>query len=81
MPPTPSEQFKTADDPAQDRYLSARQVRERFAGASDMWLWRRLNDDSGFPKPFEIAGRRFWKLSELIAWERAWANKSRPAAA
>jgi predicted DNA-binding transcriptional regulator AlpA len=45
-------------------------VRARYADASDMWLWRRLNDDSGFPKPLEICGRRFWKLSALIAWER-----------
>ena len=60
--------------PQADRFLNSRQVRERYAGASDMWLWRRLNDDSDFPKPIEIAGRRYWKLSALVAWERARAR-------
>jgi predicted DNA-binding transcriptional regulator AlpA len=35
-----------------------------------MWLWRRLHDDSGFPRPMMIAGRRLWRMSDLIAWER-----------
>jgi predicted DNA-binding transcriptional regulator AlpA len=71
MPPIPPEQLgPCASCASDDRYLNARQVRARYADASDMWLWRRLNDDSGFPKPLEICGRRFWKLSALIAWER-----------
>jgi hypothetical protein len=28
-------------EPAKDRLLTAAQVRERFGGVSDMWLWRR----------------------------------------
>jgi hypothetical protein len=32
-------------DPACERYLTAAQVRERYGGVSDMWLWRRLNQD------------------------------------
>jgi hypothetical protein len=39
-----------------------------------MWLWRRLRDDTKFPRPIEIRKRRYWKLSELIAWERACAR-------
>jgi predicted DNA-binding transcriptional regulator AlpA len=80
MPPIPTEQSSPAgscaSDSADDRYLSAKQVRARYADASDMWLWRRLNDDSDFPKPLEICGRRFWKLSGLIAWERTQVNAS-----
>jgi hypothetical protein len=53
-----------------DRYLNSRQVRARYADVSDMWLHQRLKDDSGFPKPLEICGRRFWKLSDLLDWER-----------
>jgi predicted DNA-binding transcriptional regulator AlpA len=53
-----------------DRFLNSKQVRARYADASDMWLWRRLNDESNFPKPLHIENRRFWKLSELVAWER-----------
>ena len=62
----------TDDDPilAGDRLLNSRTVRRRYDDASDMWLWRRLNDGSGFPRPLEIRGRRFWRLSELIEWER-----------
>ena len=67
-------------DPAQDRYLSTRQVRQRYADASDMWLWRRLHDNSGFPKPLEISGRRFWKLSALIEWEHHRAHPTEAAA-
>jgi hypothetical protein len=29
-------------DPADDRWLTAPQLRARFGGVSDMWLWRRL---------------------------------------
>jgi hypothetical protein len=49
-------------------------VRQRYGNASDMWLWRRLRDDSKFPRPIEIRKRRYWKLSELIMWERACAR-------
>jgi hypothetical protein len=30
----------------EDCYLTASQVRKRFGGVSDMWLWRRLNQRS-----------------------------------
>jgi hypothetical protein len=53
-----------------DCFLTARQTRARYGGASDMWLHRRLHDDSGFPQPVFICGRRFWKLADLVAWER-----------
>jgi predicted DNA-binding transcriptional regulator AlpA len=56
---------------AKDCFLNSRQVRHRYGGASEMWLWRRLNDDSGFPKPIEICARRFWRLSALVAWENS----------
>ena len=28
-------------DPAEERWLTAAQVRQRFGNVSDMWLWRR----------------------------------------
>jgi hypothetical protein len=61
-------------DEEHERLLTAAQVKRRFGDASDMWLWRRLHDSSGFPQPLFICARRFWKLSELIAWERARAK-------
>lgn len=54
---------------AADCFLTAKQTRERYGDVSDMWLWRRLHDDSGFPQPMVIQSRRLWKLSELVAWE------------
>lgn len=59
-----------------DKYLGGRAVRERYS-ASAMWLHRRLNDDSGFPQPdLVVAGRRFWKLSSLVNWERCAAAQT-----
>jgi predicted DNA-binding transcriptional regulator AlpA len=56
-----------------DCFLTSRQVRERYGNASDMWLWRRLDEDKGFPKPIRIKNRRFWRLADLRAWERSQA--------
>lgn len=54
-----------------DIYLSAKQVRERYGGISDMSLWRWLRDgELNFPQPIRINGRRFWRLSALEAFER-----------
>ena len=70
IPPDQLSSFGCSSNDIDERYLNSRQVRARYGEVSDMWLWRRQNDESGFPKPTEICGRRFWKLSELIAWER-----------
>jgi predicted DNA-binding transcriptional regulator AlpA len=59
--------------------IPAAQVRARYGGCSDMWIWRRLKGDPDFPRPVYIAKRRFWRLGELVVWERALA--SRPVAA
>jgi hypothetical protein len=69
-PPAAQGDRRDADDD-DDRLLTAAQVKRRYGNASDMWLWRRLRDSSGFPKPILICGRRFWRLSALIAWERS----------
>jgi predicted DNA-binding transcriptional regulator AlpA len=53
-----------------DRFLTAAQVKARYGAVSDMWLYRRHYDDSDFPKPMIIEKRRFWRLSDLTAWER-----------
>jgi hypothetical protein len=36
----------TPADDSDDYFLTAVQVRQRYGNASDMWLWRRLRDDS-----------------------------------
>jgi predicted DNA-binding transcriptional regulator AlpA len=62
-----------------ETYLGAKQVRRRYGGCSEMWIVRRLKDQSGFPRPVEIATRRYWKLSELVAWERRMAAETEAA--
>jgi predicted DNA-binding transcriptional regulator AlpA len=70
--PTHTDARDLAQLPAEaTTYLNAAQVRTRYGGVSDMALWRWLQDDDlGFPKPFRINRRRFWKASDLTAWER-----------
>jgi predicted DNA-binding transcriptional regulator AlpA len=52
-----------------DGYLRAPELCKRY-GVSDMWLWRRLRDDPSFPKPMRINRIRYFRISELEAWER-----------
>ncbi len=63
-----------------DIRLTAPQVRQRYGGRSDMWIWRLLHDErSGFPKPLVINGRRYWRLGDLEDFERAQASKQEAA--
>ncbi|RWC53850.1 MAG: transcriptional regulator [Mesorhizobium sp.] len=55
-----------------DVLLTAKKVRQRFGDISDMSLWRWINDQKvAFPQPIYINTVRYWKLSELVAWENA----------
>ena len=44
-----------------DTYLNAPQLKHRYGGRSDMWIWRRLVDDPDFPKPFVMGKQRYWR--------------------
>jgi predicted DNA-binding transcriptional regulator AlpA len=58
-----------------DTFLSSSQVQARYGGVSYMWLYRREHEEGGtFPKPIRINGRRFWRLSDLVAYERSLAS-------
>ena len=55
-----------------DVMLTAKQVRARYGGVSDMAIWRWLRDERmAFPQPLVINGRRYWRLSGLQHWELA----------
>lgn len=59
-------------------YITSRQLRQRFGGVSHMWIERRLADPDPsipFPKPIYIKNRRYWRLDEIEAWERAAAAR------
>jgi predicted DNA-binding transcriptional regulator AlpA len=44
-----------------------------------MWLVRLLERDQTFPRPVKIGRLRFFKIDDVIEWERATAAKSRAA--
>ena len=57
--------------PAEERYLTASQVRDRFGKISRMTLYRYLHDpDTNFPQPVLIGSHRMWRLSDLLAYEQ-----------
>ncbi len=75
-PPVQHAGTEPADAALDDPFLNAGQVRQRYGGCSNMWLHRRLRDDSGFPQPdMVVSDRRFWRLSSLIRWEREQAAR------
>jgi predicted DNA-binding transcriptional regulator AlpA len=62
-----------------ENLLPAPAVWRRY-GKTDRTLDRWLQDGAlKFPRPTVIRGRRYFRESELIEWERAQAAKSRAA--
>jgi hypothetical protein len=54
---------------ADDRYLPARKVWERY-DVTGMTLHRWLHDEQmRFPKPIYFGRFRYWRIADLIAWE------------
>ena len=66
-----AQQLQTRSVPgADEQYLPIRKVRQRY-DTSDETIRRWLQDESsGFPKPIYFSKRRYWRLSELVQWER-----------
>jgi predicted DNA-binding transcriptional regulator AlpA len=67
-----------AETPHEDgstTYLPARRVQDRY-GICDRTLDRWIKDESvGFPKPIVVHRRRYWRVGELVAFERRRAAK------
>ncbi len=53
-----------------DTLMPTAAVRKDFGDVSPMWIVRRLKDDSDFPAPLYIRGRRYWKRGELAEYKR-----------
>jgi hypothetical protein len=55
--------------------LTARQLKARWGGCSDMKLWRLLQSNPNMPKPIVMGtgprAHRYFYLHEVIAFERA----------
>jgi predicted DNA-binding transcriptional regulator AlpA len=67
-------------EPEAAAYLTAPQVCQRYGGVSHMWLQRVLDSDPTFPRPAKFGHKknswRFFKISELVEWERAQAARA-----
>lgn len=54
-----------------DTYLSDLQIARRY-GVHRTTMWRWVKANPNFPKPVALSsGCTRWKLSEIIAWEKA----------
>ncbi len=55
--------------PADERYLSDKQVAERF-GVSRPTIWRWVKTEKAFPHPVSLSsGTSRWRLSDLLVYE------------
>jgi len=68
---------RTSDDP---KFLTIGQVRHRYGGVSDMWIFRHIKDH-GMPPGIRFGGptsARHWRVADLEKWEnqRAKVNGS-----
>lgn len=51
-------------------WIDAPQLRRRYGGRSDMWLKRIMETDPEFPRPMVLNRLRYFRIAELVAWER-----------
>jgi predicted DNA-binding transcriptional regulator AlpA len=58
-----------------DVLLTARQLRKRWGGISEMTPYRRLKDGA-CPRPLRMGGLRMWRLSDLVQYEALVAVRS-----
>ena len=53
-----------------DILITASELRSLLGGISDMTLWRWLADDQmNFPRPLVLRRRRYWRKSEVMAFQ------------
>jgi predicted DNA-binding transcriptional regulator AlpA len=75
----PTKKISRKSEPEPTVFLTAPQVCQRYANRSHMWLERMLQRDPSFPRPHKFGRLRFFKIDELVDWERKTAAKSRAA--
>jgi predicted DNA-binding transcriptional regulator AlpA len=50
-----------------DQLIASAALREKLGGISPMTLWR-WEQSRAFPQAHRIGPRKFWKMSEILAW-------------
>jgi len=59
-----------------DSFLSGPDVQLRYRRSHvTIWRWQR-DPVLGFPRPIQINGLNYWRLSDLEAWESALQSRS-----
>jgi hypothetical protein len=67
---------RSSGDDGTTQFLSARKVQDRFGIADrtlDKWL---ANKGLSFPRPVYINKRRYFRICELVEWEREQARST-----
>ncbi|MEX6506951.1 helix-turn-helix transcriptional regulator [Jiella sp. M17.18] len=66
-----------AQNEAQDQLLPAIEVQRRYSiSHMTLYRWERKRPELEFPRPLVINSRRYWYLSQLVAWERKHAGRA-----
>ena len=74
----PPRQRETRPPDPHAKYATASQVRLRYGGRSEMWLYRILKDDPDFPRFIKIGRFRFFDIAQLEAYEARRAARCAP---
>ncbi len=55
-----------------ERFLTVRQLRDRWGGCSHMMIERRLRSDPKFPRAYKLCDqKRFFRISDVERYERS----------
>jgi hypothetical protein len=70
---------KAVPIPVDAIWITAKQVCQRYGGRSQMWLWRKIQSDSKFPKPTYFGRLQFFRLETLEAYDLSVIARSNAA--
>jgi predicted DNA-binding transcriptional regulator AlpA len=59
-------------------WATSLQVRARYGGTSDMWIYRKIKHDPDFPKPSYLGRLMMFSVSELDQYDRKLLSKKTP---
>lgn len=60
-----------SEEEENEKFLTKGLVAQRYNATTRTIDRHAKNEKSGFPKPVYLAGRPYWRLSELVKWERS----------
>lgn len=60
-----------SEEDANEKFLTKGLVAQRYNATTRTIDRYAKNEKSGFPKPTYLADRPYWRLSDLVKWERS----------